>query len=198
MTDELTDSKEAQDREIDQALSQGHTQPSRGTPFLTQQVTPSWQEWAEDTNLSIEALLRDNKTLKIGVLAVGGIAIVAIGMTALTSKIVVKMNQGLIELGESQKQIGEILLNSGLIPIHTVTGEPINRPTPSDAKSVGIDPDAPVATAQDSGSPGEASDEQKRLMAEDGHVDMHTDKTGTGFNPKHLNTETRITAKPAE
>lgn len=157
-----------------------------------------WDEWAQNTQDSIDKLISDSRTFRIGLLGIGVVSLAAVGISALTAKIVSEMHKGLKQLGDNQIEIGNILVNSGVIPVSTMTGEPINRPS-SAAKDLGVDPDAPVADAQDTGPAGEASQRQRDLMAADGPMNgKGADPTTDPINPRHLNTGTRIQAKPAE
>lgn len=194
---EYTDS-EVQDQEIAEALT--HTvEPKivyRPSPVNTGDA--GWDSWAGTAQDSIDKLLKDTGTLRLGVMGVGVLSLAAIGVGAMTASIVTKMHKALTQLGANQEQLAKYMVESGVIPIHTVTGEVIPQ-QPNAAKAVGIDLDAPVGEPQDSGQAGEASEQVRRMLEADGPMgDIGADPTTAPIRAKHLNTETKITAKPAE
>lgn len=180
------DSQETQTAEITRALKI-ETKPSFKLPEPVVVQGDEWISWAEDAILKLES---NNRTTKLSIMAVGGVALVAMGLAAATGKLVTKLMQGVQALATQQEQMGQLLApllpqQGGAIPMppvpepqYDIQADPAYVPVQSNTapkdRSIPdptVDSSAVVGPVSE-GPPGGLGETARALLEADGRVSM--------------------------
>lgn len=194
-------------------------------PVLPSSIAPpvafddDW--WAGDVDAQLAKLTKDSTTLRYGVMAVGGIALMAVGVSAMTGKLVTKLMGGIQILADQQQQLGELIApmppqQSGAIPMPAATPTeardervmmtdvapdtayaPVNPMTMPKDRSVPdptVDATAEVAPPAE-GPAGGTSQAVRDMLEADGRVSLKDDLGDmTAVHGNHINPESKSQA----
>lgn len=127
-----------------------------------------WDTWEANMQVTVDKLLDDSKMMKIAVLAVGGIAVIGLGVGALMSKSMAQVMQALNQLAENQNTFAQSLgMMEEPTPATTpMVAQPVTAKADLNGVDPTIDPNAEVAPPFE-GPASEASDATKEQLASD-------------------------------
>lgn len=152
-------------REFDQGSLAGlaRAEPAQGTD--------EWEVWAQLMTDQVDKLFADNRTLKIGIAALGFGVVLALGVGAMTSKGMASMMNAIKQLGENQVAIANAI---GMTeqPTQTQPGPSADEvaqvmvPAQESVKLVDFDPGAVVGEPFDGPASEASAATQEQLKAD--------------------------------
>lgn len=163
------DGKTEQTREIERVLEAAAARPE---PTAGKS---EWDAWEDSIQQSVDKLLSDSRTFKLGLLAVGGLAGLALGVAGMSMKAIQSLAEGLNQVGANQHHMAQQLgmvptpqpsSSSDMVMEAVKLADPVADTTVLDAKSFDVPTDAVVAPPV-SGPASEASADAVAQMQAD-------------------------------